>query len=57
MHKALSGAALLTLIALPAQAEPRNVTYEFRLLSETERQANGTVGGWWRSRSKRFSPP
>jgi hypothetical protein len=44
MHKALSGAVLLTLLALPAQADPKNVTYEFKLLSETERLADGTVG-------------
>ena len=44
MQKALSGAALLTLLALPAQADQKNVTYEFKLLSETERSADGTVG-------------
>jgi hypothetical protein len=45
MHKALLGGALLTLIALPALAEEKkNVTYEFKRLSETERSADGTVG-------------
>jgi len=34
----------LTLLSLPAQADQKNVTYEFKLLSETERSADGTVG-------------
>jgi hypothetical protein len=43
MHKSIAFAAL-SLVALPAQADQKNVTYEFKILSETERSADGTVG-------------
>jgi len=44
MHKSIAFATL-SLVALPAWAGDRdNVTYEFKLLSETERSAGGTVG-------------
>lgn len=41
--KIIAGAALLTLVALPAQADEKNVTYEFRLLSESQRSPQGVV--------------
>jgi len=44
MHKSIAFATL-SLVSLPAWAGDRdNVTYEFKLLSETERSADGTVG-------------
>jgi len=44
MHKSIAFAAL-SLVSIPAWAgDSHNLTYEFKLLSETERSADGTVG-------------
>jgi hypothetical protein len=41
--KIIAGAALLALVTSSAQAGGKDITYEFKLLSETERLADGTV--------------